>query len=73
MIRGLVLLVNTRETANVCAPSLAALRPPLPAGFARVRHQPHLAPAASGGCAGSWSQAHEAERTYVHLRLPMKS
>src|SRR5207249_2490911 len=35
--------VKTRELANVCAPSLAALRPPLHAGFARVRRQPHLA------------------------------
>ena len=29
--------VKTRELANVCAPDLAALRPPLRAGFARVR------------------------------------
>jgi transposase len=35
--------VKTRELANVCAPSLAALRPPLRAGFARVRRQPQLA------------------------------
>ena len=34
--------VKTRELANVCAPDLAALRPPLRAGFARVRRQPHL-------------------------------
>jgi transposase len=35
--------VKTRELANVCAPDLAALRPPLRAGFARVRRQPQLA------------------------------
>jgi transposase len=35
--------VKTRELANVCAPDLAALRPPLHAGFARVRRQPQLA------------------------------
>src|SRR6059036_2434704 len=35
--------VKTRELANVCAPNLAALRPPLRAGFARVRRQPQLA------------------------------
>ena len=35
--------VKTRELANVCAPNLAALRPPLRAGFARVRRQPRLA------------------------------
>jgi len=35
--------VKTRELANVCAPNLAALRPPLRAGFARVRKQPQLA------------------------------
>lgn len=35
--------VKTRELANVCAPDLAGLRPPLRAGFARVRRQPHLA------------------------------
>ena len=35
--------VKTRELANVCAADLAALRPPLRAGFARVRRQPQLA------------------------------
>jgi transposase len=35
--------VKTRELANVCAPDLAALRPPLRAGFARVRRHPQLA------------------------------
>jgi transposase len=35
--------VKTRELANVCAPDLATLRPPLRAGFARVRRQPNLA------------------------------
>ena len=35
--------VKTRELANVCDSDLAALRPPLRAGFARVRRQPHLA------------------------------
>jgi transposase len=35
--------VKTQELANVCAPDLAALRPPLRAGFARVRRQPQLA------------------------------
>ena len=35
--------IKTRELANVCAPDLAALRPPLRAGFARVRRQPQLA------------------------------
>lgn len=35
--------VKTRELANVCAPHLAALRPPLRAGFARVRRHPQLA------------------------------
>ena len=35
--------VKTRELANDCAPDLAALRPPLRAGFARVRRHPQLA------------------------------
>ena len=35
--------VKTRELANVCAPTLAALRSPLHAGCARVRRHPQLA------------------------------
>ena len=35
--------VKTRDLANVCAPDLAALRPPLRRGFARIRSQPDLA------------------------------
>lgn len=35
--------VKTRELANVCALDLAGLRPPIHAGFGRVRRQPQLA------------------------------
>ena len=35
--------VKTRGLANVCVADLAALRPPLRAGLARVRRQPQLA------------------------------